>query len=185
MQHGKALAYGHLSWDQILHKISELAITRETADFSAEAKAKQYLGKPPASASQIGDAEKLLQLTLPNDYKEFLLTSNGFDKFTSIGVTISSIDKVDYYINVDRDQVEVWTENLEDANPQFANKFANSIIIGGADEEQQLLLIPIENNECECWFFANWAAGETVYPNFRFYMEEQLQRLESDYYRKP
>ena len=183
MQHGRALAYGHLSWDQILHKMSELAISQETADFPAEVKAKKYLGKPPASASQIEDAEKQLQVTLPSDYKEFLLTSNGFDNFASIGVTISPIDKVDYYINIDREQVEVWTENLEDGNPQFANKFTNSIIIGGINEEQQLLLIPIDNNEWECWFFANWAAGETVYPNFRFYMEEQLQRLESDFYR--
>lgn len=183
MQHGRGLMYGELSWEQLLHKISASAISQNTGDFSDEAKAINYLGKPPASASEIEDAEKRLQLTLPEDYKQFLLTSNGFDSIVSPGgITISSIDRVDYFINADRILVEIWMGNPEKYSTLFSEKLGNSIIIGGHTEEQQLLLIPLGNQQWECWHLSPFTPGETIYPNFRFYMEEELQRLESGYY---
>jgi hypothetical protein len=36
---------------------------------------------PPADPGEIADAEDVLQITLPNDYKDFLLYSNGFEGF--------------------------------------------------------------------------------------------------------
>lgn len=36
---------------------------------------------PPATDNQLNDLEKQLDLKLPNDYKDFLLTTNGFDGF--------------------------------------------------------------------------------------------------------
>lgn len=183
MQNGRILVYASLSWQQLLKRISELAISQDTHDFPAHIKNANYLGRPPASATELDEAEQKLQLTLPRDYKEFLLASNGFDCFSSIGVTLSSIDKVDYLVNVDKELVEIWVSSLEDANPEFSTKLANSIIVGGVAEEQQLLLIPLGNQQWECWFFSNWGAGETIYPGFRYYMEEELQRLESDFYK--
>jgi hypothetical protein len=55
-------------------------------------------------------------------------------------------------------------------------------MIGGYNEEQQLLLVPPGGNDkdWQCWFFANWMPGVQPYPNLRFYFEYELQRQEDD-----
>ncbi|MBL0019052.1 MAG: hypothetical protein IPP17_22175 [Bacteroidetes bacterium] len=69
---------------------------------------------------------------------------------------------------------------MRDVDKDFVEYFSNSILIGGHQEEQQLLLIPsTKGKNWECWFFASWSPGETKYPNFRYYMENQLQELET------
>jgi hypothetical protein len=78
--------------------------------------------------------------------------------------------------NAMEDLVDLWS--WEDNKDE--TKFHNSILISEPNEEQQLLLVPLENNEWEFWFFAVWADGETVYPGFRYYMEEELQKLEDN-----
>ncbi|HNH09836.1 MAG TPA: hypothetical protein PK683_15175, partial [Leptospiraceae bacterium] len=62
--------------------------------------------------------------------------------------------------------------------PSFSEKLKGSILIGGAEEEQQILLVRDSEDRWECWHFANWTPGETVYAGFRFYIESELMRLE-------
>lgn len=185
MQSGRTLAYGNLAWEQLLRKISALAISQNTFVFPDEIIANNYLGKPPATINAISEAEKRLQVTLPEDYKQFLLASNGFECFSDIGVTILPIEEVDYLMNVDTPHVEARTRNPEIYNTGFGEKLSNSIIIGGILEEQQLLLIPLGSQQLECWYLPGWESGETFYPGFRFYMEEELQKLESGFYKDP
>jgi hypothetical protein len=47
--------------------------------------------------------------------------------------------------------------------------------------EQKLLLVPLDEDQWECWSFGV-ALGEVKYPGFRYYMEEELQRLDDDFY---
>jgi len=178
---GRRLAYGNLSWQQLLKKISEIAIEQTTFDFSQQAIETKWLGQPPTTVTDIEVAEKRLGLQLPQDYKDFLKTSNGFNPFSLVNVTLSSVDKADMLVNVDEDLVSAWTGGMFEES--FNNKFRKSIIIGGHEEEQMLLLIPPESGEWECWFFANWVPGERRYPGFRYYMEELLQRLEDGHYK--
>lgn len=173
--------YGNLTWGQLLNEISRLALRQRDIEFSDDILESNTLKKHFATIDEVLAAEKRLAIVLPDDYKQFLLASNGFECFTYTGVTLSSIDDIDFLINVDEELVDIWTGNMDDIEPTFDDKFSNSIVIGGVNEEQQLLLIPLENDNWECWHFSSWRPGEVRYQSFRFYMEDQLQSLEGNF----
>lgn len=182
MLSGQSLVYHNLTWKQLLSKIAKAAIRQKTVDFAAAILVKNSLSKAPATKEAIDAAESRLRITLPSDYKKFLLTSNGLECFSSTGVTLASIDQVGFFVDIDSELVDAWTNSMEEVDPTFSEKLRSSIIIGGHDEEQQLLLIPLQKGEWECWHFSSWTPGEVCYPSFRFYMESELQQLEeSDY----
>lgn len=186
MQQGRTVAHGNLTWQQLLHKISELAISQETAAFSDEIKTKNYLGKPPASIDAVNEAEKRLQVPLPEDYKQFLLTSNGFECYANNGVTLLPIEQVDYIVNINTPQVMARINNPGIYNTQFGAALTDSIVIGGIVETQQLLLVPLGSRQLECWFLPDWDDSARLYPGFRFYMEEELKKLQKgDYFTPP
>jgi hypothetical protein len=179
MSNGRTLVYGNLTWSELLDTISKIAIEQKTTEFSENILKNGTLTRPPASTTEIQAAENRLSITLPEVYKEFLLTSNGFESLSNASVTLSAADKVDYFRNVDPQLIDIWSDRTADFDPLFGEKFNNSIIIGGHHEEQQLLLVQGAENQWECWHFATWSPGETVYQDFRYYMEEQLQSLEN------
>jgi hypothetical protein len=180
MLSGRTLVYKKLSWKQLLAKISKTAIKQKTIDFSEDIIAKKSLCRSPATKEEISIAENRLNIVLPDDYKKFLLTSNGFDCFSYTGVTLASIDKVDFLTKVDEQLVDIWANSMSEIDTTFGDKLRSSIIIGGHEEEQQLLLIPLQNKNWECWHFSSWRPGEVVYESFRFYMEGELQSLEDN-----
>ena len=180
MASGRTLVYGALSWSELLNEISKLAIEKKTMEFTEDILEKGTLIKPPASTKEIEATENRLNITLPEVYKEFLLTSNGFECFSSTGVTLSAVDNVDYLKTVDPQLIHIWTTSMDGIDPVFCKKLKNSIIIGGHQEEQQLLLVPGEESDWECWHFSSWRPGEAAYQDFRFYMEEELQWLENE-----
>jgi hypothetical protein len=177
---GRTLVYEQLSWKQLLDKISKVAIKQKTIDFSEDILLKKSLSKSPATKEEINAAENRLNIVLPEDYKKFLLTSNGLESFSSTGVTLAAVDKVDFLIKVDEQIVDIWANSKGDVDTTFGDKLRSSIIIGGHKEEQQLLLIPLQNKKWECWHFSSWRPGEVVYESFRFYMEGELQSLEDN-----
>jgi len=182
MSEGRALIYGHLSWSELLSQISKFAFEQKPIRFSEEILQRKSLSRPPALEEDIIATEQKLNLSLPEDYKSFLFTSNGFECFSHTGVTVSSVDKVDFLVNFDEELVDVWADQMEDIDPEFSQKLRSRIIIGGHEEEQRLLLIPLQNNQWECWHFSSWSPGEDAYPGFRFYMEKELQRFEDGFY---
>ncbi len=180
MLSGRTLVYKKLSWKQLLDKISKIAIKQKIIDFSEDILVKKSLSKSPATKEEINTAENRLEIILPDDYKKFLLTSNGFECFSYTGVTLAPIDKVDFLIKVDKQLVGIWANSMDEINMTFGDKLKRSIIIGGLEEVQQLLLIPLKNKKWECWHFSSWRPGEVVYESFRFYMEGELQGLEDN-----
>jgi hypothetical protein len=182
MAEGRSLVYGNLSWRELLNKLSRLAIEQKTMEFSEDVLQRKSLSRPPASKEKVKLLEHRLNLTLPEDYRKFLLTSNGFESFSSTGVTLASAEKVDFLRNVDEQLIDIWADSMDDINPEFGEKLKNSIIIGGHEEEQQLLLIPLQKSGWECWHFSSWMPGEVVYQSFRFYMEDELQKLEDNFF---
>ncbi|HEY1872536.1 MAG TPA: SMI1/KNR4 family protein, partial [Chitinophagaceae bacterium] len=179
---GRALVYKQLSWKQLLDRISKLAIEQSTIDFSDEILRAKTLGRTPATTAEIKATEQRLKVSFPDDYKKFLLASNGFENFSYTGVTLSFIDKVDFLVNVDEQLVDIWADSMDDVVDGFGDKLKSSIVIGGLEEEQQLLLIPLPNKKWEYWHFSSWNPGEVVYESFRFYVEDELQRLEDNFY---
>lgn len=140
------------------------------------------LSRPPATMADIAAAESRLGHTLPDDYKNFLLTSNGFEGFSDTGVVLCSVDQVIFLTSLSSETVDIWANAMEGVDNGFGDKLRSSIVIGGLQEEQQLLLIPLSHGQWECWHFSSWRPGEVVYESFRFYMEEELQRLEDNFY---
>src|SRR4051812_36511914 len=49
--------------------------------------------KPPATAKEIMEAERALGLTFPQDYKDFLLMTNGFEG--EVGDTVTIFEPVE------------------------------------------------------------------------------------------
>jgi hypothetical protein len=177
---GRTLAYEKYSWKQLLDKISKLAIKQKTIEFSADTLATKSLRKPSATTDDIIQTEKRLKVTLPDDYKRFLTTSNGFECFSYTGVTLASIDKVDFLEKIEGQLVEIWATSMDEVDTIFGDKLRTSLIIGGHEEEQKLLLVPLQTNNWECWHFSSWRPGEVIYQSFRFYMEGELQTLEDN-----
>lgn len=182
MLNGRSLVYKKLSWKQLLDKISKIAIKQKTIDFSEHILSKKILSKLPATKEDISKVENRLNITLPEDYKKFLLTSNGFECFSTTGVTLIPVEEIDFLINVDKQLIDIWANEIDESDPVFSKKLKSSIIIGGKEEEQQLLLIPLPNKNWECWHFSSWRPGEVIYESFRFYMEGELQSLEDNLY---
>lgn len=182
MSSGRTLVYKTLSWRQLLDRISKLAIEQNTIDFSEEILNSKTLSRTPATNAEVKAAEKELRVSFPKDYKQFLLTSNGFKNFSHTGVTLSSVDKVDYLKNVDEQLIDIWADSMHELDSGYGDKLKSSIVIGGLEEEQYLFLIPLPNNKWECWHFSSWRPGEAIYESFRFYMEDELQRLEDNFY---
>jgi len=179
MTKGQSLVYEKLKWKELLKHISIRAIQKADFDYEKKSISKNWLGFKPATKDEISNTETRLNIKLPKEYKDFLSATNGFNPF-SLTPTLHSVDKIDWLKNLDPQLVEIWTESMKDVDKDFVKSFSNSILIGGHQEEQQLLLIPsTKSKNWECWFFASWSPGETKYPNFRFYMENQLQELET------
>ncbi|HMV79059.1 MAG TPA: SMI1/KNR4 family protein [Leptospiraceae bacterium] len=178
MTEGRSLVYGDLSWKTLIERISRLAIEQNQMEFSEEIRTKKYLGKEPASEAEILSAEKRLGLRLPEDYRNFLAVSNGMECFSFTGSAMMPADKIQFFAKMSPDTVETWISAIEEIKPSFSEKLKGSILIGGAEEEQQILLVRDSEDRWECWHFANWTPGETVYAGFRFYIESELMRLE-------
>lgn len=180
LSQGRSLVYGNLSWQQLLKEMSKAAIEQNTYEFGEEQVEEKWLGHSSASDEQIKGVENRLGITLPDDYKQFLKQSNGFDCLSNIDVTVMPVERIDYLKALDKELVDIWTS--EPDREEFNRQFSSSILIGGYQEEQQLLLVPIADGDWECWFFAAWSPGETKYPSFRFYMEEVLTRLKEGFF---
>lgn len=180
IRRGQSLAYEKLKWKDLLKHISTKAIAHPDYQYIGSNQTKTTLTFDPAEKSEIETAEKRLKVKLPKEYKDFLLASNGFSPH-SLTPTLISVDKIDWLKNLDPQLIEIWCSSMNEVDKDFVTSFSNSLLIGGYQEEQQLLLIPSKKSkDWECWFFASWIPGETKYANFRFYMENLLQKLDEE-----
>lgn len=162
----------------ILKKISLLAVQLNKAVFTDEQKDSEWLGNIPAQIEEITLTESRLDIQLPDDYKRFLLQTNGF--FTpcdSTEPTFETVNKIDYLKNIDTYLLEIWNEGvLADVGEQL-NK---AIVVGGMDDEQYFFLIPPSNpdNKWQYWKFANWIPGEERYENLESYFKSVLDFMQ-------
>ncbi|HVW98262.1 MAG TPA: SMI1/KNR4 family protein [Mucilaginibacter sp.] len=164
--------------EDILRKISSLAIQLQSSAFTDTQKQLNWLGSPPASLTDIEIAENRLGVKFPKDYKNLLLITNGF--FTpcdSNEPTFETVEKVDYLRNIDTYLLEIWNEGvLADVGEQLNR----AIVVGGLDDEQYFFLIPpIGSENWQYWKFANWIPGEESYQNLNQYFTSVLDFMES------
>ncbi|MCC8409008.1 SMI1/KNR4 family protein [Mucilaginibacter sp. UR6-1] len=158
----------------LLKEISKLAIQSQAFGLTNEHKQSGWLGNSPATMEGILKAERRLGVELPNDYKEFLLLTNGF--FTPCDSTepiFEAINNIDHLKNIDAYLLEIWNEGvLIDVGKQLNR----AIVVAGMEDEQYFLLIPPDYsvNKWQYWKFANWIPGEERYESLKKYFTSVL-----------
>jgi hypothetical protein len=81
-------------------------------------------------------------VTLPDDYKSFLLLTNGFRGSSSIGVTFLPVERIGWAHDLDSELVAIVGKPMDEKDSARAAGFQRSLLIGGLNEELQLLLVP-------------------------------------------
>ena len=157
----------------ILESISKEMIRLAEFEYTEAQLQSEWFGNQPATLNLIEEAESKLHVTLPEDYKEFLLISDGFYAFNDVEPTFHTVETIDYLRNVDAELIQIWKE---DGNEEVAAVLEQSIIVAGIDEEQSFLLIPpSENNQnWNYWKFASWIPGEELFDSLKHYFEDAL-----------
>jgi SMI1 / KNR4 family (SUKH-1) len=162
---------------KILQEISRRALLLNEYDFTEEQQRSKWLGSTSSSDEDIEIAKTSLQTSLPDDYVEFLKITNGFPQCVSTGVTFLPVHKVDYLINIDEDLVEIWNHHSE--FDDTGQGLSESLVIGGLNEDQYLLLVPpnAKYKEWRYWKFASWIPGAEKFQNLKDYLESELKFL--------
>jgi cell wall assembly regulator SMI1 len=162
----------------VLKRISELAIKSGNTQYSKEQIESKWLGNYPASVEGIEYAEKKLSIKFPQDYRDFLLLTNGFAATSNhTEPRFEAIENVDYLVNIESFMVETWNQKgLED----IGKELARSIIIGGIEEEQYFLIIPPDSlkGHWKYWEFASWIPGEYPFEDLLAYFTNVLENME-------
>lgn len=165
---------------ELLKQISIKAIALSDIKYSEEQVNNKWLSSRAASQVDIDRLEKRLDIVLPEDYKSFLLLTNGFCATTSIDISFEPINKVDYLKNFEhfKESLSFYDEIGE--SQEISAQFKNSIIIGGIEEEQSFLLLPPLDNDTKWkyWRFANWNAGEDEFENLEEHFKDVLEFVE-------
>ena len=181
---GRSLVYGHLHWKELLQKLSDAAIkTDDESYYDQDVRQSDWIGYQGATKEEIRQAEEKLGITLPADYKDFLTTTNGLRRVSVTSGALLPVAQIDYLKNIEEPYMfdllldYPQKEGEEDA---YREKLSNAILISQYPDEQQVWLIPEDQAKTrwQTWFFAAWMPGETRYPGFRHYVEDQLHSSE-------
>jgi cell wall assembly regulator SMI1 len=156
---------------QLLEKISKSAIKLGDLDYSKDQIASGWLGSAPASLEAIKESENRLGMSLPDDYKLFLKTCNGFSAANATDPTFMPVGKIDFLTKLNPGIIQAWKATGNDVKD-----LARSILVAGIDEEQFFLLVPpLENENWRYWKFATWIPGEEEYNDLTSYFESVLE----------
>ena|SRR6218665_2532993 len=158
----------------LLIEISSKAIELNSTYFSTEQVEHSWIGFAPANDTMIIQLEQRLKVKLPQDFKDFLLITNGFRDANGVEPSFCALSKIDYLKNVDQELIDIW--NFP-SDKSFTENFKSAIQVGGFDEEQQFYLIPpgAYNTDWEYWHFAAWSPGEAVYTSLLDYFNHVLE----------
>lgn len=148
----------------------------------------RWLGFPPASPDAISLKETELGVLLPDSFKEFLLTSNGFRDISPFIFTLYPIEKVDWASNiedpwwldlVESDKIEMSDEKYltygkAQRSEWFRGEyFRNSLKISDWGDACCLYLNPAikHEGEWEVLFYATWFPGTERHRSFKDFLK--------------
>jgi hypothetical protein len=182
MQTGRSLFYKDLTWAQLITEISREAIKKANGDegegFNIDISKSEWIGFDGADSTAIALTEKNLQITLPDDYKSFLETSNGIRPFSVTKPSLLPVEKIDRLSTV----IEPYfLDIIQDLYEEDQHNILHAILISEYPDEQMVFLVPVNPNrtEWETWFYASWLPGAEKFPSFRFYIENALTQLKN------
>ena len=183
--HGQSLVYSNLNWKQLIKKLSTLSLKYAPENFSDDIHKSKWIGFEKTTEKTIKATEKRLGVSLPDDYKDFLKTTNGLLAFPILNPLLLPVEKIDYLKNVEQPELFKLYGGFpveENDTESFEEYVSRAILISEYPEEQMIWLIPPkdEYDNWQTWFFANWNPGENRYLSFRYFIEESIQALEKD-----
>jgi len=154
-----------------------------------------WLGYDPATQEQVEQLEQRLGVKLPDSYRQFLLTSNGW-RFSGMFIyDVFSAEKVEWFRENNQDWIDAYVEPAQGEEPvsledhcdyseaqdscMFRVEYLqNTLQISGVGDAAVYLLNPeikTSDGEWEAWFFATWAPGASRYPSFWDMMQNELE----------
>lgn len=183
---GPTLVYGYESWNQLLCRLSELAIAYNREAFSEEERQAQWIGRDQASEEVIAATEMRLGVTLPEDYKSFLQASNGLSAFPHCNPSLLAVENIDWYKKLEEEELYDITKNYIDSEVEAGTiePYTERALLISDTEEQMIWLIPPigQGQAWQTWFFAAWLPGEHRYLGFRHFIEACVLTLEADHH---
>lgn len=176
--------FTQLSWPQLLEKLNELILADDPEILEWTGWLSNWVGNAGADETQIKAKEKELGLTLPADYRAFLLTSNGLVG-SPTDPEMLPVAEIGYYKAMEDPELYAITATYadsesEDGQATIAPYLKRALLISRVPAEQMLWLIPPTKpqGEWQTWFFAAWLPGEERFPSFRNYVEKRVQSLD-------
>ncbi|CAE6505763.1 unnamed protein product [Rhizoctonia solani] len=188
---GEARPHAALSWVNLLSEIEVL----ESRIWDEELESDLPFIRPPASPERIARVEQDLDITLPQDYKEFLSVSNGLGSFSRSQVTpLLSVE--DVYWDVGYDTLKVEYRRFE-SNPVISQlpSLHRVLQVSDVDDEEDThwwLIEPALIQQAKWsvgedgpvdWLgvnYAEWQPKLTNRGSFRMMMERRLSDLMSE-----
>ena len=166
---------------KLLSDISMLSIQLGESEFATDfQKENKWLGFDPASEEEIEAAEKRLNISFPEDYKNFLGITNGFTAPNTVETSFAKTEDVDYLEKLDPELIQIWGSYEELEDDTYLLK--KSILIAGIHEEQYFLLVP-PNEKSDKWRylkFAAWYPGIDEQTDLETYFNDVLQFIEEN-----
>jgi len=179
MTRGRSLVYGKLNWNQLIREISSEALRIEDEEvYGEDVRKSGWIGFEGAIAAEIATVEERLNINLPNDYKQFLETTNGMMPFPILNPPLVGVSQIRYLVDV----VEPYfAEIIQNSYIREGDDLRHAVLISNYPDEQLVWLIPIdpEKPQWEMWFYAHWIPGVERFPSFRSYMEDALSRMQT------
>ena len=180
MKNGQTLVYGILSWHELLKKLSDFAVSYAPDMFTDTEQRTKWIGRSPAESAVIAAAEQRLGLQLPEDYKAFLMNSNGFPEIPLMNPSLLPVEKINLLEGSSRDFFNIIkNESVNESDPVESGT-EKVIGIGQPMEDIEVWMIfsPTKDEKWQCWYVDKY--GETRYNSFRYFIEDQIQQLDEE-----
>ena len=161
----------------LLKTLFSKAIILGDFEFSETDIDKNWIGRNPVSKMEIEQTEKRLGQQLPDDYKDLLLLTNGFEQLTIVEPSFAELDEIDWLKNIDPELIEIYADS-----PDEYDKLNRSIVVGGINEEQHFLIIPPSNAKIRWtyWRFASWDPTGEFYSGLKEYFKDVIKFISEE-----
>lgn len=183
MKQGRKLRYGKWTWKKFLKSISSRAIKLNKEIYPKEIIRSKWLGAAPASSDVIQAVEQKIGDRLPSDYREFLLSSNGFMMPSRMIPGLLPVEDIGRF--KDLQKIPVMMEILQEGvpgNPEVRLDDSIQISHPGEWGGELVFLVPPQSKE-ERWqtcFFEASIQSWSLHPSFRHFMERVYMDLEGE-----
>src|SRR5215467_2319261 len=99
-----------IAWRPFLEQFSAevIADRRDRANLPPDVVTSSWLGFPPATLEEIEALEKRLGSRLPESYREFLLTTNGWRTAGAFVYDLLPASKVSWFRHIHQDWIDAW-----------------------------------------------------------------------------